>query len=122
MLLTLLLHPAAAAAAGWGLDCVWPFLLGYPRDKVAVLDDVCMFHAADRRSGGASIYSAGGCSCVVVVGISRMWSEAYLCVQETHRCRNAALLHSPLLSISACVACIPSTLAPPPCSRPLRLP
>ena len=25
-----------------GLDFVWPFLLHYPRDRIAVIDDVCM--------------------------------------------------------------------------------
>lgn len=30
--------------AGWGLDWVWPFLLGFPPDKVAFLDDVCVVH------------------------------------------------------------------------------
>ncbi len=25
---------------GWGLDFVWPFLLKYPRNKIAVIDQV----------------------------------------------------------------------------------
>lgn len=28
------------ATAGWGLDWLWPFLLGYPAEKVAVIDEV----------------------------------------------------------------------------------
>jgi hypothetical protein len=32
---------------GWGTDSVWPALLHYPRDRVAVIDAVCMV----RRGG-----------------------------------------------------------------------
>lgn len=30
--------------AGWGLDWLWPFLLGYPARQVAFIDDVCVIH------------------------------------------------------------------------------
>ena len=29
---------------GWGLDSVWPALLHYPKDRVAVIDTACMLH------------------------------------------------------------------------------
>lgn len=29
-----------------GLDIVWPFLLGYPKDTVGIIDSVCAFHPA----------------------------------------------------------------------------
>jgi len=32
------------AYTGWGLDFIWPFLLRYPRAKIAVIDEVCMQH------------------------------------------------------------------------------
>lgn len=35
-------HPLPRPAAG--LDIVWPFLLGYPKDSVAVIDSICAFH------------------------------------------------------------------------------
>lgn len=28
--------------AGYGLDLVWPALLKYPEDKIAVVDQICM--------------------------------------------------------------------------------
>ncbi len=34
---------------------MWPFLLRYPDDRVAVIDEVCMRHPT-RKSGG-SLYS-----------------------------------------------------------------
>lgn len=30
--------------AGWGLDWLWPFLLGYPSQQVAFIDDICVIH------------------------------------------------------------------------------
>ena len=30
------------AVTGHGLDWLWPWLAGYPRDKVAILDDMCV--------------------------------------------------------------------------------
>jgi len=29
---------------GWGLDSVWPALLHYPRDRIGIIDAVCMGH------------------------------------------------------------------------------
>lgn len=29
-----------------GLDIVWPFLLGYPKETVGIIDSVCAFHPA----------------------------------------------------------------------------
>ena len=34
----------AGAYSGFGLDSVWPFLLGYPKNQIAILDAVCMGH------------------------------------------------------------------------------
>ncbi|KAL4430961.1 hypothetical protein ABPG75_006217 [Micractinium tetrahymenae] len=48
------------AYTGWGLDFVWPFLLQYPRDRVAVIDDACMTHPhfAQAKKGEGSVYAA----------------------------------------------------------------
>ncbi|KAL4451227.1 hypothetical protein ABPG77_009299 [Micractinium sp. CCAP 211/92] len=45
---------------GWGLDTIWPFLLGFPPDGLAVVDAVCMVHAgrAGQRQDGSSNYAA----------------------------------------------------------------
>lgn len=43
---------------GWGLDFVWPFLLKYPTNRIAVLDEVCMVHP-EKKKGSKSIYSSG---------------------------------------------------------------
>ncbi|KAL4422957.1 hypothetical protein ABPG75_009154 [Micractinium tetrahymenae] len=47
---------------GWGLDTIWPFLLGYPPDGLAVVDAVCMVHAGragtGQRQDGSSNYAA----------------------------------------------------------------
>lgn len=42
------------AHTGWGLDFIWPYLLRYPTNKIAVLDEVCVTHtnAAGQRSDG----------------------------------------------------------------------
>lgn len=36
--------------AGWGLDFTWPFLMRYPRRRIAVIDEVCMIHSAAQGS------------------------------------------------------------------------
>ncbi len=46
----------ALAAAGWGLDHVWPFLLRYPLRQIAVIDDVCMWHPTHRANKQGSLY------------------------------------------------------------------
>lgn len=30
--------------SGWGYDYLWPFLLGYPKDKIAIIDAIIMRH------------------------------------------------------------------------------
>jgi hypothetical protein len=46
-----MLHRAGTTlGAGWGLDFTWPFLLRYPRRRVAVIDDACMVHSAAQGS------------------------------------------------------------------------
>ncbi|MBD0381587.1 DUF707 domain-containing protein [Paenibacillus sedimenti] len=40
--------------SGWGLDFVWPKLLGFPYKKLAVIDDVTVKHT--RRVGGGELY------------------------------------------------------------------
>jgi hypothetical protein len=30
--------------SGWGLDYLWPKILGYPKDKIAIIDDVTVDH------------------------------------------------------------------------------
>lgn len=32
------------ACAGFALDFIWPYLLRYPRDEIAVIDAVCVGH------------------------------------------------------------------------------
>ena len=40
--------------SGWGLDFIWPCLLGYPNDKIGVLDAVPVTHT--RPFGGGLFY------------------------------------------------------------------
>jgi len=40
--------------SSWGLDSVWPKILGYPLNKLAVFDDVIMKHT--RPVGGGELY------------------------------------------------------------------
>lgn len=40
--------------SSWGLDSVWPKILGYPRNQMAVFDDVIMEHT--RPVGGGELY------------------------------------------------------------------
>lgn len=49
---------------GWGLDSVWPALLHYPRDRIAIIDAVCMVHVPGQGGLGTankehSIYAPG---------------------------------------------------------------
>lgn len=44
------------AYTGWGLDFVWPFLLKFPRDKIAIVDSVCLGHK-DVKEGRKRVYS-----------------------------------------------------------------
>ncbi|KAG7668622.1 hypothetical protein NADE_006671 [Nannochloris sp. 'desiccata'] len=40
------------AYTGWGLDFVWPFLLNFPRNKVAIVDGACVQHARPTEGDG----------------------------------------------------------------------
>ncbi|KAH7624396.1 hypothetical protein Ndes2526B_g00590 [Nannochloris sp. 'desiccata'] len=49
---------------GWGLDSVWPALLHYPKDRIAVIDAVCMRHVPSQGGLGTngkkfSVYAPG---------------------------------------------------------------
>ncbi|KAL4419604.1 hypothetical protein ABPG77_001658 [Micractinium sp. CCAP 211/92] len=39
---------------GWGLDTIWPYLLGFPRDGMGVVDAVCMASGALRTHNGTA--------------------------------------------------------------------
>jgi hypothetical protein len=39
------------SVSGWGLDYLWPHLLGYPRDRVAVLDAAPVVHTRPQGTG-----------------------------------------------------------------------
>jgi hypothetical protein len=30
--------------SGWGYDFLWPYMLGYPKDKIAIIDSIIMTH------------------------------------------------------------------------------
>lgn len=45
--------------ARWGLDFVWPYLMHYPRDKIGVIDEVCVFHPPTSRAKGNTLYHVG---------------------------------------------------------------
>lgn len=36
---------------GWGIECIWNQLLGCPRDKIAIIDDVIVFHTRPVLTG-----------------------------------------------------------------------
>ncbi|KAL4420071.1 hypothetical protein ABPG77_004336 [Micractinium sp. CCAP 211/92] len=38
---------ACLPRAGWGLDFLLPFVLGYPRDRIAIIDAACMVHPTE---------------------------------------------------------------------------
>lgn len=44
------------STSGWGLDSVWPKLLGYPSDKIAILDATPISHI--RKVGSGDMYSS----------------------------------------------------------------
>lgn len=46
------------AYTGWALDFIWPFLLKFPRDKVAIVDAVCMGHSLQPQAGKKTVYDA----------------------------------------------------------------
>lgn len=41
--------------SSWGLDGIWPYLLGNPKDKVAVIDKISMTHT--KPTGNPALYS-----------------------------------------------------------------
>lgn len=43
------------AVTGWGLDYAWPKLLGYPRNKIGIIDQVAVHHT--RPGGQGPIYN-----------------------------------------------------------------
>lgn len=52
----------ATAWTGFGLDSVWPYLLGYPESEIAVIDAVCMAHPEQQpavMAGRKRIYNQG---------------------------------------------------------------
>jgi hypothetical protein len=49
--LTTLLPTFTSSASGWGLDYIWPHLLGYPRNRIAILDATPVIHTRPIRSG-----------------------------------------------------------------------
>jgi hypothetical protein len=44
-------HTFALSKSGWGLDLLWPFLLGYPTDRIAVIDETPVVHTRPMMSG-----------------------------------------------------------------------
>ena len=41
--------------AGHGLDWVWPFLLGYPQEKIAIINDICVVHPKKELQPGSKL-------------------------------------------------------------------
>jgi hypothetical protein len=46
------------AESAYGLDWVWPFLMGFPQDRIAIIDEVCVIHPQKESQpiGKASMY------------------------------------------------------------------
>eukprot|EP00887_Chlorella_sp_A99_P006707 scaffold3.g6707.t1 len=66
---------------GWGLDSLWPYLLRFPRDGLAVVDAVCMAHTRSAGAGhsGQSNYAAAACS-----PYANPWDEGWSVVRRWH--------------------------------------
>lgn len=47
--------PLVRHAAGHGLDWVWPFILGYPQEKIAIINDVCVIHPKKELQPGTKL-------------------------------------------------------------------
>ncbi len=45
------LHSFSESHSGWGLDFVWPKILGYPTQKIAIIDAVSVHHTRPVGSG-----------------------------------------------------------------------
>jgi len=41
--------------AGHGLDWVWPFILGYPQEKIAIINDICVIHPKKELQPGTKL-------------------------------------------------------------------
>lgn len=42
--LKVLLETFDLSKSGWGLDILWPKILGYPKDKIAIIDEIVVNH------------------------------------------------------------------------------
>ncbi|KAL3156462.1 hypothetical protein ABBQ38_000767 [Trebouxia sp. C0009 RCD-2024] len=51
-------HTLSTASSGHGLDWIWPYLLGYPQDRIAIIDEICVIHPHQslQRQGKTSMY------------------------------------------------------------------
>lgn len=45
--LRLLLPTFTITESGWGLDLYWPKLLGYPKDRIAIIDEIVINHTKE---------------------------------------------------------------------------
>jgi hypothetical protein len=45
--LKLLFETFTITESGWGLDLLWPKLLGYPKDKIAIIDKIVIDHTKE---------------------------------------------------------------------------
>ncbi|KAL3156378.1 hypothetical protein ABBQ38_000692 [Trebouxia sp. C0009 RCD-2024] len=43
------------AETGHGLDWVWPFVMGYPQEKIAIINDVCVVHPKKELQPGSKL-------------------------------------------------------------------
>jgi hypothetical protein len=41
--------------SSWGLDGIWPYLLNYPKNKIAIIDNISMIHT--KPPGSPELYS-----------------------------------------------------------------
>jgi hypothetical protein len=46
-----LAHTFPMSASGWGLDFLWPFLLGYPTNRISVIDETPVVHTRPCKTG-----------------------------------------------------------------------
>ena len=44
------------AHTGWALDFIWPYLLKFPKDKVAIVDETCIEHNLHPIEGRKRVY------------------------------------------------------------------
>ncbi len=48
------MHTFRGSFTAWGLDLIWPHLLGLPRAKIAIIDETPVTHT--RKQGTGAIY------------------------------------------------------------------